>query len=87
MAELLPHLTLSAKLHISLLIVTYLASILLKFTPIRLAILHAAATAATLTLFPPANQIPPIALPIVWASSFCFAFIILSVTKVINAFQ
>jgi hypothetical protein len=79
--EILPHLTFSAKIHILLIAVTYLTSLLLKYTPIRLAVLHAATTATTLAFFPPAHQVPPIALPIVWASSFCVAYILLTVSK------
>jgi hypothetical protein len=43
--------------------------------PQKLLFAHGLTTIATLALFPPAPDVPPIAIPIVFASSFCLAYI------------
>jgi hypothetical protein len=44
--------------------------------PQKLLLAHGIATLGTLALFPPATEVPPIAIPIVFASSFCVAYIL-----------
>lgn len=42
--------------------------------PLKLFFTHGLTTVATLALFPPAPEVPPIAIPIVFAASFCVAY-------------
>jgi hypothetical protein len=51
---------------------------------IRMAGLHIGTTAVILTAFPPASEVPPIAIPIVWAGSFCTALIIMTFIPVLR---
>jgi hypothetical protein len=44
--------------------------------PIKLLVVQAMATAGALAMFPPANEVPPIALPLVFAFTFCVAYIL-----------
>jgi hypothetical protein len=43
--------------------------------PQKLFFAHGLTTLATLALFPPAPEVPPIAIPIVFGASFCLAYI------------
>jgi hypothetical protein len=42
--------------------------------PLKLLYVHGLTTLAALALFPPAPEVPPIAIPIVFAASFCLAY-------------
>lgn len=52
--------------------------------PARLAILHGLTTFATLLALPPAPTLPPVAIPLAWATSLCFAIILFAFLPVIR---
>ncbi len=83
-AEILRHLTHKHRIELYLtILVTTGLNLIRKSSAIRLSIIHAITTFATLALFPPANAVPPIALPIVWAASLSVSLAILSLLKLI----
>lgn len=52
--------------------------------PARLALLHGISTFATLAALPPAQALPPVALPLAWATSLCFTIILFSLVPAIR---
>jgi len=52
--------------------------------PARIAILHGLSTFGTLAALPPASDLPPIAIPLAWATSLCFTIILFSLVPAIR---
>lgn len=52
--------------------------------PARLALLHGLTTFATIAALPPAQTLPPVAIPLAWATSLCFTIILFSIVPAIR---